>query len=56
MAPLPVFTDTQGDCICYDFAPGTRGRKGQLINFGVREYEHCVLAVNLTDFLQRISV
>ncbi|WP_375754251.1 SMI1/KNR4 family protein [Corallococcus exercitus] len=52
---IPLFTDTQGDFLGYDFAPGPKGQKGQIINFGTREYVHHVIARDLTDFLRRIN-
>ncbi|MHA7633665.1 SMI1/KNR4 family protein [Corallococcus sp. M7] len=52
---IPLFTDTQGDYLGYDFAPGPKGQKGQIINFGTREYVHHVIARDLTDFLRRIN-
>ncbi|MGE6758196.1 SMI1/KNR4 family protein [Corallococcus interemptor] len=52
---IPLFTDTEGVYLGYDFSPGPEGRQGQIINFGARVDQHCVLASDLTGFLKRIN-
>jgi cell wall assembly regulator SMI1 len=52
---IPLFTDSQGDYLGLDFAPGPNGKPGQFINFGTREEEHCLIADDLTSFLRLIN-
>lgn len=53
---IPLFSDTNGNYLMVDMNPGANGTKGQIINVGTDEADHCVLAHSITDLLHHINV
>jgi cell wall assembly regulator SMI1 len=51
---LPIFGDGGGNFIGIDLDPGSKGKKGQIINFGHDEDQMQVLANNLGEFFDFI--
>ena len=51
---LPIFSDYGGNYIGIDLDPDTKGKKGQVINFGRDEEDMFVLAQNLGDLFDKI--
>jgi cell wall assembly regulator SMI1 len=51
---LPVFADYGGNYIGIDLDPDSKGKKGQVINFGRDEEDMFVLAENLDDFFDKL--
>lgn len=52
---IPLFTDSNGNYIGLDIAPGEAGQVGQLINFGLDEYDRIVIANSTTEFIAFIN-
>jgi cell wall assembly regulator SMI1 len=51
---LPIFSDYGGNYIGIDLDPDTKGKKGQVINFGRDEEDMFVLAENLDDLFDKL--
>ncbi|TNH02471.1 hypothetical protein FHQ26_04945 [Testudinibacter sp. TR-2022] len=53
---LPIFSDGGGNYLGIDLDPDTKGKKGQVINFGRDEEDMFVLAQSLDDLFDKILV
>ncbi|SHJ48553.1 SMI1/KNR4 family protein [Aquimarina spongiae] len=49
---IPFMSTGDGNFIALDYAPGSKGKSGQIIAFGVDEIKIRWIAENMTDFLQ----
>lgn len=52
---IPVFTDNNGNFIGIDLTPDSKGKYGQVINFGTDEYDHFVISTSLSGFIKLIN-
>ncbi|NBP70735.1 MAG: hypothetical protein EBR30_13140 [Cytophagia bacterium] len=52
---IPVFTDNNGNFIGIDLTPASRGKYGQVINFGTDEYDHFVIAESLSELIELMN-
>lgn len=52
---VPLSDDYGGNHLGVDLAPGPRGERGQIINFGRDELHKFVLAGSLDDFLRKVG-
>lgn len=51
---LPIFSDYAGNYIGIDLDPDSKGKRGQVINFGRDEEDMFVLAENLEDLFDKV--
>ncbi|PNW28707.1 hypothetical protein BKP44_07255 [Formosa algae] len=52
---VPFYSTGEGNFIAIDYAPGSKGKSGQIIAFGADETKIRFIAENMIDFLQQLT-